>query len=286
MKRLLSLLSALAFTGTAPAGVVVIGNLARTAVVQPGGAFDGVIFLKNNDAQPADMRVFQTDYLCQADGTNDYGQPGQTARSNANWISVTPTRIKLAPGETVPVRYKGRAPADAKLRGTYWSMIMVEPNTAPALTPVGQPEQIAVGLQTTIRFGIQIVTELGQSGSRSLRVVEKRLVKDDGNRSLQLDISNDGERLLIPSMTVELFDKQGTSVGRFEAGRARIYPACSVRAKVDLTGVPSGKYAALVLLDSGDAQVMGAQYDLEIATDEVVKAPAAPLVQNEIQRVP
>jgi hypothetical protein len=66
-------------------------------------------------------------------------------------------------------------------------------------------------------------------------------------------------------MSVEMFDKTGASVGRFDAGRTRIYPECSVRAKVDLTGIPEGKYTAMVLLDSGESQVLGAQYDLEIS---------------------
>lgn len=266
MKRLLHLiLATLALAGSSQAGVVVIGSLARTNTIKPGEAFEGVILLKNTDKQDADVRVFQTDYLCYADGSNDYGEPGKAPRSNAGWITLSPSRVKLVPGETVPVRYKGHAPADPKLQGTFWSMIMVEPNSTPAITPEGKPDQVAVGLQTTIRFAIQIVTEVGQSGTRSLQVQDKRLVQGGGKRALELDIANDGERLLIPAMTVELFDQSGASIGRFDAGRARIYPACSVRAKVDLTDVPLGKYVAMVLLDSGDAQVMGAQYELDIA---------------------
>jgi hypothetical protein len=158
---------------------------------------------------------------------------------------------------------------------------MVEPSSAPAITPDGKLDQVAVGLQTTIRFAIQIVTEIGKSGTRSLQVQEKRIVQGDGKRALHLDIANDGERLLVPMMTVELFDRQGASIGRFDAGRSRIYPTCSVRAKVDLTDVPPGKYAAMVLLDSGDAQVMGAQYDLEIIPDAPFTVPSMPFVQNQ-----
>jgi len=250
---------------TSMAGISIIGKLARTATIKPGEAFDGVIFIKNNGKQATDIRLFQTDYRSQSDGSNDYGEPGQAQRSNANWITVSPTRLKLAPGETQPVRYQGRAPAEVKRHGTYWSMIMIEPNEAPAITPDGQPDTVAVGLQTTIRFAVQIVTAIGEGGTRSLQVLDKCLLNQEGKRALHLDVGNDGERLLIPTMTVELFNQKGASMGRFLAGRARIYPGCSVRAKVDLTAVPAGKYVAMVLLDSGDAQVMGAQVDLELA---------------------
>lgn len=260
----LFLLALSALAGSSEAGVVVIGNLARKTTIKPGETFEGVIFLKNTDKQLADVRVSQTDYHFRADGSNEYGEPGKAPRSNAGWITVSPTRIKIGPGETLPVRYKGKAPADPKLQGTFWSMIMVEPSSAPAITPEGKVDQVAVGLQTTIRFGIQIITEVGRAGTRSLQVQDKRLVLAEGKRSLLLDIVNDGEKLLVPMMTVELYDQNGATIGRFDAGRTSIFPTCSVRAKIDLTDVPTGKYVAMVLLDSGDAQVMGAQYDLEV----------------------
>jgi hypothetical protein len=246
------------------AGIVVVGNLARHATIQPGEAFEGVILLKNTDARPAEARVFQTDYLCDAEGRNDYAAPGTTPRSNASWITVTPTLVKVGAGETVSVRYKGRAPADLKLCGTYWSLIMVEPLAPPVATPADKEMEIAVGLQTLIRFGVQIVTEIGREGTRSLQILNKCLVKADNKRFFHLDIGNNGERLLIPAVGVELFDGNGASLGRFDGGRTRIYPTCSSRSKIDLSDVPVGKYTAMVLLDSGGDQVMGAQYELAI----------------------
>ncbi len=259
----LALCSALLLS-SARAGVVVVGNLARHSTIKAGDVFDGVIFLKNTSPRSAEARVFQTDYLCYADGRNEYAEPGSSPRSNANWITLSPTHVKLAPGETVPVRYKGRAPADPRLRGTYWSLVMIEPSAPPRVTPQDQESKVAVGVQTTIRFGVQIVTELGREGTRSLQVLDKCLVKSGAKRDLHFDVGNDGERLLIPAIGVELFDLNGASVGRFDGGRTRIYPACSTRAKIDLSDVPSGKYTVMVLLDSGDDQVMGAQYELAI----------------------
>ena len=264
MIRFLLLILFIAVSGSAQAGVTVVGNLARHATVKPGETFEGVILLKNTDAQPAEARAFQTDYLSYADGRNLYGEPGTAPRSNAGWITVTPTRVKLEAGETVPVRYKGRAPLDPKLSGTFWSLIMIEPSAASVPTPQGSETKIAYGLQTVIRFGVQIATELGSDATRSLRVMEKKIVKEDGKRSLHLAVENNGERLLIPSVGIELFDHRGASVGRFEGGKTRIYPSCSVCSKVNLGTVAPGKYTAMVLLDSGDDQVMGAQYELAI----------------------
>jgi hypothetical protein len=128
---------------------------------------------------------------------------------------------------------------------------------------------IMIQPEAMVHYAIQIVTEIGESGTRSLQVKDRRIVQGEGKRALQLDIANDGERLLMPMMTVELFDRQRVSIGRFDAGRARIFPMCSVRARINLTDVPPGIYAVTMLLDSGDAQVKGAEYDLEIEANGV-----------------
>jgi hypothetical protein len=117
MKRtLFSLFLILAWPPSSWAGLSVIGNLARTATIKPGDPFEGVILVKNNGQESADARLFQSDYLAHYDARMNTASPARGPRSNASWITVSPSRLKLAAGETQLVRYKGRAPADPKLR--------------------------------------------------------------------------------------------------------------------------------------------------------------------------
>lgn len=244
--------------------VIVIGTLARQSTVKPRQIFEGVVYLKNTEAQVTEAKIYQTDYLYSADGRTDYAEPGKNPRSNASWLTISPSQIKIAPNQTVTIRYKGQVPDKRDLRGTFWSMIMVEPNRPPAPIIQGKENEATLGIATAIRFGIQISTDVGNSGERNLRVLEKSLIKKEGKSHLQLDIENPGEHLMIPTISVELFDSKGASIGHFDGGHPRIYPACSIRSQVDLGDVPSGKYTAMVLLDNGDEHVMGAQYVLEL----------------------
>jgi len=109
-----------------------------------------------------------------------------------------------------------------------------------------------------------MLTHIGDTGTRKIKFLDKKLFSQDGKTILQMDIENIGERWLTPTLWVELYDNQGTELGRFESGKRRIYPSCSVRYKVDLTDVPEGKYKALVVADNGDEYVFGAKYDLGI----------------------
>ena len=142
---------------------------------------------------------------------------------------------------------------------------MVEPVSVPAPELEENKKKVVVGIRTVMRYAVQIVTEIGDTGTEALNVLEKRVVVGDGKKFLELDIINSGERVQIPTLWAEFYNDQGVSIGRFEGGRWRIYPSCSVRYKVDLADIPAGKYTAMVVMDTGNDYVTGAQYTLEIA---------------------
>jgi len=121
-----------------------------------------------------------------------------------------------------------------------------------------------IGIQTIVRYGVQIVTDIGITGTRKIRFLDKKLISEGRNKVLQVDIENIGERWLSPFVWVELYNEEGTLLQRLESGRQRIYPGCSVRHKLDFTKVPRGKYKALVIADNEAETVFGAQYDVQV----------------------
>jgi len=280
MKTLCAFLFVFALAHSAFAGVSVIGGLTREESVQPGEKFEGTIKLQNTGETSCQVNVYQTDYLFFADGSNNYGEPGSTIRSNAKWISVSPRRLTIPPQEEALIHYSGQVPPIMQLAsvyndlgqaqsqasvGTYWSMIMIEP--MPEASPEAvenEPGDVSFGIQTKVRYGIQIVSNIGDTGVPKIKFLDKRLLTEDETTILQLDIENVGERWLSPDVWVELYDKDGGKVGRFEGQKKRIYPGCSVRHKVELAGVAEGEYKVLVVVDNGDQYVFGARYDLGI----------------------
>ncbi|MDQ7826691.1 MAG: hypothetical protein RDV48_28065 [Candidatus Eremiobacteraeota bacterium] len=265
MKKVALILLFIVLTATCSwARVAVVGNLTHDHDAKPGDSYDGMIICRNDGDTPSDVKVYQTDYQFFYDGRNTYGEAGKMARSNAKWISISPMRLTVAPKETAAINYTITVPKDDALNGSYWSMIMVEPiaETAPEVSP--EKGKIKVGLQTIVRYGIQISTNIADSGEKKLRFIDKQLVLKDNQVALQLDLENNGERTLIPAVWTELYSGSGAYVGRFESGKYRIYPGCSVRHLIDLSGVPKGDYKALVVADNGDENVFGAEYNISI----------------------
>lgn len=256
----------LAVCGASPGSAIdVVSDLTQEAVLQPGGRKEGKIILRNTADASVEVKVFQTDYMFRCDGSNSYDKPGSCLRSNASWITFSPQQFSIPPRETLVVYYTVQVPKDAKLSGTYWSMLMVEPK--PALDPEAPPSEdgkVKVGIQTILRYGIQMVVHIGTTGRREVKVLDKRLAAVDGKRALQLDIENTGDKWVRPTVWAEIYDEAGSHSGRFKCNRTRIFPGCSTRNSIDLSGLKAGKYQALVVIDNGDESVWGAQYALEI----------------------
>jgi hypothetical protein len=260
----LVLLFCLIMPSVSVAGVSVPGGLTYEKEAPPGGTYKGAIQLINTGEGPQEVKIYQTDYLFYSDGSNIYGEPGKDARSNADWITFSPRRLTIPPKGASQVNYTLEVPGDKALVGTYWSMLMVEGISSSSPEAVKKEKGIiSMGISQVIRYGLQMITQIGDTGARKLKFLKTRLLKEDKERILQLDIENIGERLLRPALWAELYDEKGKSIGKFEGGKLGVYPATSVRFRIDLSQVPKGKYKALVVADCGGDDLFGATYTLK-----------------------
>jgi hypothetical protein len=249
----------------AEANISIVGGLTHEKKAKAGETYRGVIFIKNSGEDPQEVSIYQTDYLFSCDGKNTYGEPGKDPRSNARWITFSPRRLVVQPGDRSEVTYTVKLPGDETLVGTYWSMLMVEGTGRYSPDAMASKTQdVNMGIRTVLRYGIQMVTNVGDTGVRKLKFLATKLLKEnEEKRTLQVDIENVGERGLRPLLWTELYDKNGSYIGRFEGLRLRTYPGTSVRYRVDLSEVPEGKYKALIVADCGGDDIFGASYNLE-----------------------
>lgn len=249
----------------APGQVSVVGELSQDREASPGEEYRGTILVRNDTDEPQDAKVYQTDYLFFSDGTNRYDEPGSHPRSNARWITFSPAYVTLPPNATVSVSYSVAVPQGGSLRGTYWSMLMIEGIPKSSAESSRRDAKAEMGIMQAIRYGIQIATHIAGTGSRTVEFENPRiLARDKGGRVFQIDIKNTGDLGMRPEVYVELFNEQGVSLGKFSGVRYRIYPGTSVRQTIDMSQVPKGTYKALVVVDAGGDDVFGAQYTLQM----------------------
>jgi hypothetical protein len=106
------------------------------------------------------------------------------------------------------------------------------------------------------------VTHIGATGTRALKFSQISIKTEDGKKVLSVDAENTGERWLRGNLWIDLYDSSGSSMGRFDGGRQRMYPGTSARFMVDLSGVKNAAYKALIVVDCGGDDVFGANISL------------------------
>jgi len=256
-------------TECARAQVSIIGDLSQDHDARPGEKYSGSILVKNDTEEPQEAKLYQTDYLFSFDGRSNYAEAGSTLRSNARWVTFSPSALVVPPRGTVTVNYTVAVPesiAGKALEGSYWSMLMVEgisKESAESSLPEkkNKPE---LGVRQTLRYGIQIASHISGTGTKSIKFIDAKLVRGNkGESLLQVDLEDNGTLWFRPDVYVELFDGKGISKGKFPGRTYRMYPGTSVRQVIELTGIAKGTYKALVVVDAGGENVFGAQYTLE-----------------------
>ncbi len=271
------------------ANVIIKGKLIREHQISPGEEYRENITLTNRSTIPKEIKIYQTDYIYSHQGISHYPQPaGQTERSNAKWISLNPSFLIIPPNEAATIHCHIQVPSDQSLQGTYWSMLMIEQIQTKSNSEIEtnlqtiksnqkdrDDSQLFIGVQQIMRYGIQIVTNIGDSGEKEITILDQKItstkdqddqgtVKEKETYILQMDIKNSGERWVHPIAWVEVYDQQGLLINTFSGSKYVIYPGHSVSYQIYLNLVPHQSYQALVILDNEDDDVWGTQYTLDL----------------------
>lgn len=255
---------------TASSQISVVGQLTDDRFVVLGTQYDGTITIRNDSDAPQDVKVYQTDYFFRSDGTTLYDEPGTVPRSNARWISFTPSVLRLDPHVTGTVNYSVAVPDSTEggtISGSYWSLLMVE-GIAPGSPESPQPrpaEQTTMGVSQLIRYGVQIASHITGTGKKDVRFLDVRVrAEEDGSKQLIVDLQNAGDLWFRPTFSAEVFDDSGNSKGVFEGSLFRMYPGTSVRQMLDVGKLARGTYTVVFIVDAGGEDVFGAEYTLTL----------------------
>jgi len=244
---------------SANASVEVIGSLKHVQNAKPGEVIKGEIKIQNNNSTDQEVRIYQTDLLYNSQDQTFYDEPGGNRRSNASWIQFSPKTAILKAKEVRNIEYEITVPQTDSLKGTYWSVLMIE-----GVAPIDPNQKGDLSIRTVTRYAVQIVTEMADKGNGSLKFLEPTLIrKEDKKLFLAVDLINNGDHYISPEVSIELYDETGTSVKTITAPKKGIYPTTSTRFMLDLEGLPSKKtYKAMIVAAGLDSDVFGLEYTL------------------------
>lgn len=246
---------------SANAGIEVLGSTLLKYTAQKGETYSTVIKIHNTGAKDQEVRIYQTDYLFNYKGSSFYDEPGSQKRSNAPWIQYSPKTIVLKGNETQNIQIEVAVPQNDSLRGTYWSLLMVEGVRPPNPNANGQ-----LNINESVRYAVQIITNIGNTGTGQLEFQNPGVVAEGDKQFFDFVLFNTGERLISPDVSMELFDTAtGESVKVLKAPKNGMYPATSTKWRFSLEGIPTKKtYKAVIIADGSGDNVFGMEYTLEL----------------------
>lgn len=240
--------------------IVVLNGLTHEQTINAGESYKGTIDIQNTADIERTVKVYLRDYLFNYKGESTHDAPGTVERSNSGWITFNPELMNLEPGEKATIEYQVNVPNSDSLRGTYWSVIMIEG----VIPPDTSNTNTGVTINTAIRYAVQIVSNIGNTGTSDLQFLGLELAKDGQNNIINVVVENTGERQLRPEIALELFDEKGNSAGVIKSERRKTFPGTSILTTLNLEGIEPGKYTGVLVADCDEDHVFGTNVSFEL----------------------
>ncbi len=242
-------------------GIAVLNDLTHLYAVTEGTVYKGYIEIQNMGNSPQRVKVSQKDFLCNAKGQSFYEDPGQHNRTNAHWIELKATDILLAANEKYFLTYEIKTPDYLEMKGSYWSVIMVEPVNEVQI----KPKENAVSILTQVNYAIQIICNTAEVGKAEVMYRNTEVTYQQGHKYLLVDLEDTGEMYHKIIVNAEFFDsKSGEKAGTFESPLQSLFPYTSRQFAVDITGLKAGQYKGTLLANCVDSSVFGLNLTLDI----------------------
>ena len=255
----LAVLSVVVPAGSASAQIAVLSSTVDERAAVSGARYTGTIVINNPSDQPQTARLYQTDYQFSSDGTSNFGLAGVAPRSNATWVTPQQTRVLIPARGQASVPYSVAVPSNDSLRGSYWSVIMVEAVPTDTASNAG-----GIGVTSVIRYGLQVATHVGNKGSRAVQLSNATTSVDDhGNALLAVDVEDVGDAAYRPVLWAEIYDDQGVLRGKAKQTRGLLYPGSSLHQRFELGTLPPGSYKAVLFADTGAETIFARQLKVQ-----------------------
>lgn len=237
------------------------GDLTHSFASKPGENLRGKITIGNDRDQQEEVLLQINDYSFNCNGEVYFEDPGTYPRSNASWLQLHTDRVVIPPKSEVDIFYTIEVPEKITLPGSYWSVILVEPQSPVGPTmSLNQENQVCVNVK--IRYANHIITTIGNPQAK-LKVLAKQLGVLNQTKVLNVDVANTGEIYLDPKLTLKIYDSKGKPLQTLNAPKQRLYPETSVRYSINISTLSPGEYNAFLILDAGNDHLFGDRFEFK-----------------------
>lgn len=230
----------------------------------PGSSQTQQIYVRNK-AKTEQSFIFNLgDWLTDEKGEVKYFSPGTTARSCANWITVSPSLVTLQPNESVKVNVTMLVPNDNS--STKWAVLFVQS----AVEKTGAKaidKDVQMGLKVSARIAVPIyqspdVNKLYKGTINGLT----ETVNDDGTRTYKSQVINVGDKILNCKVYYTISNLETAEETTSNPIEFSLLPESNKDVSFTTEKpLAKGRYSVAAVLDYGfNDELEGVQLDIEV----------------------
>lgn len=230
----------------------------------PGSSQTQQVMLKNKSNFEQSYVFNLSDWLIDQNGEVKYFEPGTTARSCTDWITVSPSLVTLQPNETARINVTMLVPNDNN--STKWAVLFI--NSAVEQTgPKAVDKEMKLGVQLALRIAVNII-QSPASNTLYKGTIEglAETVGEDNSRTYSSRVINLGDKLLNCKVYFLISNLETAQEITSEPIEFTLLPDVSKDVKYTLEEpLEKGNYSVAAILDYGyNEELEGVQLEIEV----------------------
>ncbi|APD05832.1 hypothetical protein UJ101_00280 [Flavobacteriaceae bacterium UJ101] len=233
--------------------IVVSNGLTHHHVSKEGDIVTGEIIVINNGEETENITIYTEDLpnACLEDDK-------LKTRSLLDWLEVDVSQKSLLPKEEYTIKYTLKIPEGGINSGSYWGLILVE-----VAKPIKEEViQGGVRISSKVRYGIQIINDIGNEDDVKMDFQEVQIEKINGEHHVEAIVKNNGNFVVKPAVILELF-KDGEKIKNVELPFKKVYPNSCKDFTFVIDDLAAGNYDGVIVADDGE-NLIGINITIEV----------------------
>ncbi len=238
-----------------------IAGLAQSVAIQPsildfrlaqGGRETQVIRITNLSDKKLSFEAYLADWLRDSTGSHQYFRPDTLKRSCAKWVSLDKTFIEVAPNSTQELLVSLQGPAGAAaFNEMKWAMLFLQ-SASERDSADRRNSSVSTQVKELLRVGIHIYQTPPLANKPAAKAIALKPVEGE-KRTYEFQMRNTGAAMLQCKARLELTNIETGKELKLSNIEFPVFPEGSRKVRFIVPAeLPSGKYAALAILDIGE----------------------------------
>lgn len=243
--------------------ICIVGPMSYEYTAKKGEQISCKVKVANNSKQTKEVKFTLYDYPITDGGVTHYPEAGSDERSNSSWVQMPSSKVAISASSVYEAEFKINLPKDTDVAGTYNCILMVEP----AVSSVKLEDSDKASVRSILRYAIHLVTNIQDTGSYDLKVVDKWLEKKEEKSFYCVTLENTGTLRFRPNIHADFFTDKGEKKEEVNLNPMWLFPGKKRTYRFDVTEFEKGSYHALVVVDQKGADFFGCKCSFDIKSE-------------------